>query len=112
MIVCAVDFHALASSCRGKKRLGEPEAALVESLGKGAAYKCSLCKQFHNGKPTANRADFKTLVRDTVRALGADPRVGWQGLLNLDDAWHPNVSERATWYLDLDQKAAYAYSET
>ncbi len=107
-IVCAVDFHALASTCRGKKRLGEPEAAMIEGRGRGVAYRCALCRQWHNGTAITNRAEFVVVTRDTVRALRDDERVGWRGILNLADAWHPSMSEREGWWADLDQKQAYA----
>lgn len=107
-IVCAADFHVLASTCRGKKRLGEPEAATIEGMGRGPAYECVLCKQWHNGAKLPDRAAFKVRIRATVRALREDPRVGWRGILNLADAWHPSVSERARWREGLDQRVAYA----
>jgi hypothetical protein len=108
ILVCAVDFHALASSCRGKKRLGEPEAAMIEDRGRGLAYTCELCKQWHNGTAMGDEAGFRLVLRGTVQALAADPRVGWRGILNLADAWHPDVSERSEWSVGLDQTAAYA----
>lgn len=107
-IVCAVDFYALASMCRGKKRLGEPEAVMIQGMGRGAAYCCALCKQWHNGNAVARRAEFKAMVRDVVRALQADDRVGWRGILNLADSWHPRVAARARWREDLDQTQAFA----
>lgn len=107
-VVCVVDFHALARTCRGKKRLGEPEAAAIEGLGKGAAYRCPLCQQWHNGKARPDAARFKVLVRDTVRALASDPRVGNRGILKLADAWRPGMSEREEWANSLDQRLAFA----
>jgi hypothetical protein len=112
ILVCAVDFHALASSCRGKKRLGEPEAAMIEGRGRGLAYGCATCGQWHNGKAMDDQLGFQKLLRETVMALRDDPRVGWRGILNLADAWHPDVSERSEWSLGLDQRAAYAYAVT
>jgi hypothetical protein len=109
-IVCAVDFYALASSCRGKKWLGEPEAAMIEGRDRGVAYACVLCKGWHNGDAQDDPAAFRALLEAVVAALTADPRVGWRGILNLVDAWR--VSDRSEWRLGLDQTAAYAYSVT
>lgn len=108
LIVCTGDFHALAGMCRGKKRLGEPEADMIESRGRGLAYRCALCREHHNGNPVAARAEIMTTTRATVRALRDDPRVGWRGVLALVDAWAPNMSERERWHEGLDQRAAFA----
>lgn len=107
-IVCAADFRALASRCRGKKRLGEPEAAMIESRGGGVAYSCDLCRGWHNGRPTAGNRDLGIIARATVAALRADDRVGWRGILLLADAWAPAMSERERWRDNLDQRQAFA----
>jgi hypothetical protein len=107
-IVCTGDFHALAGMCRGKKRLGEPEAAMIEGRGRGVAYACPLCRQHHNGAPIHGRAELTAVARATVRALRADPRVGPQGILALVDAWAPPASDRSGWAEGLDQRLAYA----
>lgn len=107
-IVCTGDFHALASTCRGKKRLGEPAAAALEAGGRGVAYRCALCVQHHNGGATrAGRDEVAQVNAATVAALKQDARVGWQGVLNLADAWAPPASARAVWACGLDQRAAH-----
>lgn len=108
MVVCVVDFHALASTCRGKKPLGEPVAAMIQGTTGGYAYTCVLCRQWHNGKPMQDRAAFTAVVAGTVDALRNDPRVGPAGLLRLADAWRPNVCRRARWWEDLDQTVLFA----
>jgi hypothetical protein len=108
MIVCTGDFQALAGMCRAKKRLGQPEADMIEGRGGGAAYRCILCRQYHNGSPARNRMDLVTVARATLRALEADPRVGRKGILNLADAWVPSVIlSRSRWYEGLDQSEAF-----
>lgn len=102
-----MDFHALATACYGKKRLGEPEAAMIEGRGRGLAYRCPLCKAWHNGRGRVadRRERFAVLLTTTVSALWADERVGWRGLIQLADAWHPDVSESSD---RLDQTLACA----
>ncbi len=107
-VVCAVDFYALASACRGKKPLGEPTAAMIEGAGGGTAYRCPLCWQWHNVSPMRDREAFTALVAGTVEALRADPRVGPAGLLRLVDAWHPLRCPRGAWREGLDQRQALA----
>lgn len=107
-IVCTGDFTALAGMCRGKKRLGQPEADMIEGRGAGCAYRCPLCRQYHNGTLPANRMDLVTAARSTVRVLEADPRVGRRGILNLADAWTPSETvSRSRWSEGLDQTEAY-----
>lgn len=108
MILCTGDFHALAGMCRGKKRLGEPEASFIEGRGRGRAYRCPICKQWHNGNQINGRADFLSQMRDAARALRDDPRVGWRGMIALADAWAPGMSERRSWSEGLDQQVAVA----
>jgi hypothetical protein len=109
-IVCVGDFAALAGHCRGKKRLGEPAAAAIQSAGRGRAYRCELCRQYHNGARLTDRMTVLIAIRATVRALREDPRVGWRGILALADAWSPdgeNVN-RSRWSEGLDQREAHA----
>lgn len=108
MIVCGPDFQALAGMCRAKKRLGQPEADMIQGRGGGEAYQCVLCRQYHNGAPPKNRMDLVVVARATVQAMEADPRVGRRGILNLADAWVPSaVLSRSLWYDGLDQREAY-----
>lgn len=107
LIVCPGDFAALASSCRGKRRKGEPAAAGVEGRGGGRAYPCGLCVSWHNGGLICGDAPALAAVNlATVAALRADPRVGWRGVLQLADAWAPEMSEREKWAEGLDQRVA------
>jgi hypothetical protein len=106
-VVCTTDFRALASTCRGKKRVGEPLAAWVEHDLGMKAYPCLVCRQWHNGGLVAEPGEFEDLIRDTVQVLRDDPRVGWPGILNLADAWHPDQVPRSVWRDGLDQKQAY-----
>lgn len=109
MVVCTGDFYTLAGMCRGKKRLGEPSAVAIQDLGRGRAYECRLCRMWHNGGKTDSRMDIVAVVRGTIRALKADDRVGWRGLLQLADAWRPvpGVCDRPRWHEGLDQRAAF-----
>jgi len=108
MIVCTGDFQSLAGMCRAKKRLGQPEADMIQGRGGGDAYRCILCRQFHNGSAPKNRMDLVTVARATLRAMEQDPRVGWRGVLKLADAWIPSVIlSRSRWYEGLDQTEAY-----
>lgn len=109
MIVCTGDFTALAGMCRAKKRLGQPDADMIEGQGGGAAYRCILCRQYHNGSPPRNRMDLVTVARATVDAIQADPRCGRPGLLALADIWAPTTTVvRERWYEGLDQCEAHA----
>jgi len=110
MIVCTGDFQALAGMCRGKKRLGQPEADMIEGRGGGVAYRCDLCRQYHNGSLPRSLAALTAASRATLRALEADPRVGRRGILNLADAWAPTRVARRRWYEGLDQRDAYGLS--
>lgn len=107
-LVCPGDFAALASACRGKKRLGQPLADMIASSGRGSSYQCPLCRQWHNGGKPERAADLRTQMRATVRALRGDDRCGPEGLLNLIDAWCPTRVKRESWHHDLDQRDAYA----
>lgn len=107
-IVCGRDFTLLASACRGKKRLGQPEADMIEGRGRGNAYPCPLCRQWHNGGRPQRAAQMRTVQRATVRSLHEDQRCGPEGLLNLIDTWHPERVNRDSWALGLDQREAYA----
>lgn len=102
-IICAGDFAALAGMCRGKKPLGQPEADMIEGRGRGLAYCCPLCLMWHNGHQPARLMEPQVALA-TVAALRADPRVGWQGILQLVDAWR--VTPRAGWAEGLDQSVA------
>lgn len=106
LIVCPGDFAALAGMCRGKKRIGEPEAAGIEGADGGRAYRCELCRQWHNGNLPARLEELTLAARATVNALRADPRVRWIGLLQLADAWAPAHVNRSCWAQGLDQREA------
>lgn len=105
-VVCAGDFTALAGMCRGKKRLGEPAAAMIEGKGGGTAYPCPLCRQWHNGALPARLEDLNAAAQATVAALRAAEAVGWQGVLQLADAWAPPRVNRMRWSEGLDQREA------
>jgi hypothetical protein len=108
-LVCPGDFTALAGTCRGKKPLGQPEADWIQGRGRGVAYRCELCRQYHNGNSAArNVAIMKATLRAVIRAMRADPRCGSEGLLNLIDAWAPTRVKRESWCENLDQREAYA----
>jgi hypothetical protein len=107
-IVCTADIHMLASMCRGKKRLGRPEADSIEGKGRGVAYDCSLCREWHNGGSIRRRMELMVDTRAVVRALRADPWVGPRGLLSLADAWHPDRVNRSRWAEGIDQREALA----
>jgi hypothetical protein len=105
-IICTADFHLLAGMCRGKKRLGRPQADRIQGLGGGVAYDCTLCREWHNGDAIRQRMDQTITARAAVRALRADPRVGWRGLLKLVDAWHSDNVNRSRWADGIDQREA------
>jgi hypothetical protein len=107
-IVCGADFTALASSCRGKKRLGRPLADLIASQTGRIAYACALCREWHNGGRIRHRMPMLVVARATVRALRDDPRAGRLGLARLADAWHPRNVNRSCWAEGLDQAEALA----
>lgn len=108
LVVCVGDFHALAGMCRAKKRLGQPDADMVAGRGGGGAYRCVLCRQYHNGSDPKNRMDLVTVARATIKAMEDDPRVGRAGILKLADAWIPSaILSRSLWYQGLDQREAY-----
>jgi hypothetical protein len=106
LIVCAGDFTALAGMCRGKKRLGEPQASAIQARDGGRAYRCELCRQWHNGNLPARLEELTTVAQATVSALRDDPRVGWRGVLQLADAWMPPNVNRSRWAQGLDQREA------
>lgn len=109
-LVCTADFHALASMCRFKKRLGQPMADWIEGQGRGVAYRCVLCREWHNGGNVQQRMQMTINARATVQALCDHPLVGWQGLLNLADAWNPERVgvNRSRWAEGIDQREALA----
>ena len=107
-IVCTADFHALASMCRGKKRLGQPMADWIASRNRGVAYLCPLCREWHNGGEISDAELVMTTATATVDALCDDPRVGWRGLLQLADAWNGKRVNRAHWAEGIDQREALA----
>jgi len=109
-IVCSGDFTALAGMCRGKNRLGQPVADMIESNGGGIAYRCPLCLQYHNGSKVRLRMEMIAAARATVRAFRADPRVGARGVLRLADAWESRRVNRSRWAEGLDQREALAAS--
>jgi hypothetical protein len=106
-VVCSGDFHTLAGMCRGKKRLGETQAMMIDSCGRGVAYRCRVCVEWHNGAAVKDPRGLKVEARETVMAMKNDPRVGWQGMVNLARAWRPGFSPRMGWHQGLDQKDAY-----
>jgi hypothetical protein len=109
-IVCTADFHALAGMCRFKKRLGQPTADWVASRGRGVAYRCELCRDWHNGGAVQAAEVARAIAEATVQTLCDDPRVGWRGLLKLADAWDPERTgvNRSRWAEGIDQREALA----
>jgi hypothetical protein len=105
LIVCTGDFLALAGMCRGKKRLGQPEADMVAASKPGRdAYACHLCREYHTGSAVRDPDAQRRFGQDTVQALRDDPRMGPAGLLALADAWHPDNVNRSCWHEGLDQR--------
>lgn len=106
-VVCGPDITILASMCRGKKRVGEPEAEWIASRHSSTdAYHCELCRQWHNGARVRRRMELIVVVRATLAALRADDRVGWRGVLLLADAWSPGNVNRSRWHEGIDQRVA------
>lgn len=107
-VVCVGDFTALAGACRGKKRLGQPEADLVAARYRRHAYRCPLCRQWHNGGRPRLHEQLDLILTGTVAALRDDERCGPAGILSLIEAWDPARVNRESWHEGLDQREAHA----
>lgn len=105
-IVCSGDFTALAGMCRGKKRLGQPQADRIQSEGGREAYRCPVCRQWHNGKPVRDGERALQEATLTIKAMREEPMVGWRGVLQLADAWEPSRVNRSRWAEGIDQREA------
>lgn len=105
-LICAGDFAALASMCRGKERQARTETRVLASRGFGRAYQCLLCAHWHNGLAPTQQRIMVITMRAVLRVLRADPRCGPAGLRQLAAAWAPPGVNRESWASGLDQSIA------
>jgi hypothetical protein len=94
--VCGPCWNEAASMCKGKKRLTEPEAKLVEQRRGLQAKWCRVCGNFHNvGHPSEDEEALIERVGNILEGMRKARGRVW--VLDLIDSWDPEISDRKSW---------------